>query len=213
MTSSANPPVGTDWTRLLADPDLATHLGELLQIYREASPSERNQALRKAMLQIKGAKASAETAKVETDVAPVPIEPVPPFEPGLFAGVRGDDRRNHPRMKCFVAVELRPENSAGAIWGNLSNISIGGCLVETTTPVSSQSRLELGLWVANGKIWVKGIVLNGMVTRSNPCFGVRVRFQDVEPAERETLKQFLKYVESTTRGYEASYGYLANLKR
>ena len=43
----ASPPavVGTDWTRLLSDPDLVRHVGKLLQTYREAPPEKREQAL------------------------------------------------------------------------------------------------------------------------------------------------------------------------
>ena len=67
--------------------------------------------------------------------------------------------------------------------------------------------------MANGKIWVKGLILNGIVTRSNPTFGVRLKFDNLEPAERETLKQFLKFVESITKSYQSQQGYLAQMKR
>src|SRR5207302_3333817 len=43
----------TDWTRLLTDPDLISHLGKLLQTYREAPPDKREQALLAAMRDIK----------------------------------------------------------------------------------------------------------------------------------------------------------------
>src|SRR5579863_10457317 len=42
-----------DWTNLLKDPEIASHLGELLQVYREAAPEQRNQALVEAMRKIK----------------------------------------------------------------------------------------------------------------------------------------------------------------
>lgn len=83
--------------------------------------------------------------------------------------------------------------------------------METPTPVPTGVKMEIGLWLANGKIWVKGMVLNGVATRSNPA--VRIRFADLDPNERESLRQFLKYVESTTRGYASENGYLAQLKR
>ena len=44
---------GTDWTRLLSDPDLVGHLGQLLQTYREAAPERREEALLAAMREIK----------------------------------------------------------------------------------------------------------------------------------------------------------------
>jgi hypothetical protein len=137
----------------------------------------------------------------------------PPFEPDIFTPCWGQDRRRYPRMKCFVAVELRVDGSFTPIWGNLSNTSLGGGFVETITPVPTGVKLEIGLWVANGKIWVKGLVLNGIVTRSNPNFGVRLKFDNMEASERETLRQFLKFVESISKSYQNQQGYLAQMKR
>jgi hypothetical protein len=57
------------------------------------------------------------------------------------------------------------------------------------------------------------LILNGIVTRSNPSFGVRLKFDNLETLERETLKQFLKFVESTTKSYQSQQGYLAQMKR
>ena len=48
---------------------------------------------------------------------------------------------------------------------------------------------------------------------SSPSFGVRIKFSELETAERETLRQFLKFVESATQKYHNSNNYLAELKR
>jgi hypothetical protein len=221
---------GADWTQLLTDPALVSHLGELLQVYREAAPEKRDQALLEAMRNIKGsvpvAKASgaaaavAPKAQATAPAQPVPAPPVatepgttPPFEPDIFTPSWGQDRRRYTRIKCFVAVELHLNNSAVPIWGNLSNTGLGGCFVETATPVPSGVNVEIGLWLANGKIWIKGLILTGIVTKSSPSFGVRIKFTELEPAERENLRHFLKFVESTTKSYNKDNGYLAQLKR
>lgn len=189
-------------------------------MYREASPEKREQALVEAMRNIKGKKTGS--AAPDCDTAPAPAatgttptlpEATPPFEPDIFTPSWGQDRRRYPRMKCFVAVELRVGASPTPIWGNLSNTSIGGCFVETATPVPTGVKVEIGLWVANGKLWVKGLILNGVVTQSSPCFGVRVKFGTLEPTEREVLRQFLKFVENTTKGYSSEHGYIAQMKR
>jgi hypothetical protein len=73
--------------------------------------------------------------------------------------------------------------------------------------------LEIGLWVATGKIWIRGLVLKGVVTRMNPSVGARVKFDDLGVSQRETLRQFIKFVDSTTQGDQAELGYLAQLKR
>jgi hypothetical protein len=212
-----------DWTRLLTDPDLASHLGQLLQTYREVAPEKREQALLQAMREIKesavkarvaAAGASATTVQNPTVTVPPPqpVAETPPFEPNLFSSVAGQDRRRHPRIKCFVAVELRVEELDAPIWGNLANVSRGGCLVETANAIPPGKNVEIGLWVASGKIWVKGIILTGIVTRSSPTYGVRVKFWDFETAEREHLREFLKLVESSARMAHSADSYVAKLK-
>ena len=212
---------GADWTKLLTDPQIASHLGELLRAYREAPPEKRDRALLEVMRKIKGESNHAKSAGISSSAShPNPIEQVvatdpassPPFEPDIFTPSWGEDRRRYPRMKCFVAVELRMEGSTTPVWGNLSNTSRGGCFVETATMLGNGAKLEIGLWVANGKIWVKGLIINGIVTRSN-SFGLRIRFGEMEVSERERLREFLKFVENTTKGYHYEHGYLAQIKR
>jgi hypothetical protein len=219
MSDSRTPTTaGTDWTRLLTDPDLVSHLGKLLQTYREAPPDKREEALLKAMREIKdrptGQAAGPDAAPPATVEAPIPITPsaTPPFEPDIFTPSWGEDRRQYPRIKCFVAVELKVDGSDTPIWGNLSNTSMGGCYVETVTPVKSGADVEIGLWVSSGKIWIKGLILNGIVIKSNPCFGVRVKF-DLQSLQRETLRQFLKFVESSTKAHNSEHSYLQRLEK
>src|SRR5712671_6154297 len=93
-----SPVRGSDWTRLLTDPDLVSHLGKLLQTYREVSPDKREQALIKAMREIKESAVSARAAAATAGGMPVaapmkptpfpqpqPIQEAPPFEPDLFS--------------------------------------------------------------------------------------------------------------------------------
>jgi len=213
--------VGMDWTGLLADPDLARNLGKLLQTYRDAPPERREEALLAAMREVKkeasdGSSAAVGSRNVATEAAPQalprPASATPPFEPDLFSPNWGQDRRRHPRIKCFVAVELRVNDSAAPIWGNLSNTSMGGCQVETAIQVSSGAKVEIGLWVASGKIWVKGLALNGVVTHSPIAGGMRLRFAGMDSSEKENLRQFLKYVQETTKSSNSPNSYLQLLK-
>jgi PilZ domain len=216
--SKTNAAAGTDWTGLLADPDLARNLGKLLKTYREASPERREQALLAAMREIKQGSAAttntnAKATKAESS-SPLPMETsaAPPFEPDIFASSWAEDRRSHPRIKCFVAVELRVNDDVNPIWGNLSNTSRGGCQVETATSIGSGANVEIGLWVSSGKIWVKGVALNGVVTRTMPTGGVRIRFAGLDTASKENLRQFLKYVQETTKASRSESSYLQLLK-
>ena len=218
MSDAKTPASGTDWTGLLTDPDLVEHLSQLLKIYRETPAEKREAALLAAMREIKGrskakaASASASSSAVLPQPMPVTTDDTPPFEPDIFTPSWGQDRRRYPRIKCFVAVELKVDGSEIPVWGNLSNTSMGGCYIETVSPIKSGADVQIGLWVANGKVWVKGMILNGIVIKSNPSFGVRVRF-DLESGQRETLRQFLKFVESTSRAEQSERSYLQKLRK
>jgi hypothetical protein len=206
--SKSGTTVGTDWTGLLADADLSRNIGKLLQIYRDAPPERREQALLLAMREIKQACSSS------TEPPPPPhtaTSATPPFETDSFGSDWEQDRRRYPRMKCFVAVELRVDEGEVPIWGNLCNTSAGGCQVETATHIRAGARVEVGLWVASGKIWVKGVALNGVVTRSSAP-GVRVRFSGLGPVGKESLRQFLKYVQETTKASRRETSYVNLLK-
>ena len=208
---------GTDWTRILSDPDLVKQVGKLLQAYREAPAEKREEALLHAMREIKaealksGLKATQPEAEAPRPI-PTPSSSTPPFEPDLFSPNWSGDRRRHPRIKCFVAVELRVDDLPNSIWGNLSNTSAGGCLVETASPVKPRAKVEVGLWVPNGKIWVKGFALSGIVTRAAGTNGIRVRFDGMSPAERDNLRQFLKFVQEQTRASRSESSYIQLVK-
>ncbi len=221
--ATKQPPKGSDWTRLLTDPDLVSHLGKLLQTYREVAPEQRETALLRAMREIKDAAVKAREERENLPVPAVPAPPAvlhhpepiseaPPFEPDLFTPQTESDRRRFQRIKCYVAVEIHVEGIEEPIWGNLANVGRGGCLVETASAVPAGKALEIGLWVASGKIWVKGVIISGVATRSAPAFGVRVKFSEAELLEKEHLREFLKFVESTARKSQMGKAYVAKLK-
>jgi hypothetical protein len=265
------PSKGSDWTRLLTDPDLVSHLGKLLQTYRDVAPDEREAALLRAMREIKdaaikdrekGSEKSNESqqesvqpaqppltepqltepqttqsaseeetgpqqaqADVPATVAPAPAPPAflhhpepvketeaPPFEADMFQSEAESDRRRFQRLKCYVAVEIHVEGLEKPVWGNLANVSRGGCLVETASAVPPGKILEIGLWVASGKIWVKGVMISGVATRSSSSFGIRVKFSQSELSEKEHLREFLKFVEGNARKSQSGNAYVAQLK-
>src|SRR5258708_32501611 len=97
VSTQHSPAKGSDWTRLLTDPDLVSHLGKLLQTYREVAPDKREQALLKAMREIKDSAVNARAAAATASGAPAPpsvksgpfphpqpIAETPPFEPDLL---------------------------------------------------------------------------------------------------------------------------------
>jgi hypothetical protein len=215
-------PQGSDWTRLLTDPDLVSNLGKLLKTYREVPPEKREAALLRAMREIKDAAAAA---REKRETAPVTVKPVsaaelyhpeainetPPFATDVNIPQAGQDRRRYGRMRCYVAVEIHIEGVEKPVWGNLANVGRGGCMVETAGVVPVGKALEIGLWVANGMIWVKGVILSGVATRS-ASFGIRVQFSEAELSEKEHLREFLKFVESAARNSQNGQNYVTQLK-
>ncbi len=224
MIETSKSQKGSDWTRLLTDPDLVSHLGRLLQTYREVAPEKREQALLSAMREIKEAAVASRAAAVDAPLsvtaapqsvfqAPQPITEAPPFEPD-FPGEKESDRRRFQRVKCCVAVEIHVDGVAEPIWGNLVNVGRGGCMVETASAVPPGKALEIGLWVANGKVWVKGVILSGVAAaRISPSFGVRVKFSEEELSQKEHLREFLKFVDTAGRKSQSGKAYVAQLKR
>lgn len=220
------PAKGSDWTRLLTDPDLVSHIGKLLQTYRDVPTEKRESALLQAMREIKDAASKAREAKRPATAASMPPEPpavlqgpepikeTPPFEPDTFpTGPQSEsDRRRYQRIKCYVAVEIHVEGAEKPVWGNLANVGRGGCLVETASMVPPGKALEIGLWVASGKIWVKGVIISGVATRSASSYGVRVKFSQEELSEKEHLREFLRFVEGTARKSQSGTAYVAQLK-
>ncbi|MFZ3266660.1 MAG: PilZ domain-containing protein [Terriglobales bacterium] len=214
---------GSDWTRLLTDPDLVSHLSTLLRTYREVPPRQREAALLSAMQEIKEAAVKAREADGSSPAAattgpqaslqsPEPVKETPPFEPDLFNSPSPSDRRRFERLKCCVAVEIHVEGIKEPVWGNLANVSRGGCLVETAIAVPPNKALEIGLWLGSGRIWVKGVVINGVATRVTSSFGTRVKFSEEELSEKEHLREFLKFVEGATRKSQSANVYVAKLK-
>ena len=54
------------------------------------------------------------------------------------------DRRIHPRMKCRVTIEVQTETGGIPLFANLTDISMGGCYVETSTILAAGSKIKLG---------------------------------------------------------------------
>jgi len=170
----------TDWTRILSDPDLVRHVGTLLAGLPRSPGWKARRSAAHGYAPDKGRRLAR---KVHNTISARASAAFRRQSPTLLRLHRiyslrtgGSDRRRNPRIKCFVAVELRVDETPNPIWGNLSNTSVGRMPVETAHPIDPGAKVEIGLWVPNGTIWVKGFALSGIVTRGGPANGVRIRF-------------------------------------
>lgn len=114
------------------------------------------------------------------------------------------NRRAQPRLVCRVTVTLQPEGSTVPILGNLANISLIGCYVETGALLPSGSKVKI-LFSAEHK----DLEYVGTVARSNPGSGVGIEFSETQ--DRALMHRILEYVESATKFYDRELGYIARM--
>jgi PilZ domain len=110
--------------------------------------------------------------------------PVPGFELDQFQG-RGIERRQNPRLKARISVQIYPEGGS-AIWGTSTDLGVGGCYVEMPIPLKSGTKLKVKLWVGENKL-----LAAGKVTNSTPGFGFGVQFTEIAGNDLQLLKAFL----------------------
>src|SRR5437868_5636805 len=114
------------------------------------------------------------------------------------------NRRSQPRLVCRVTVTLQPEGSTVPILGNLSNISLTGCYVETGALLQSGTRVKIFFSTDDDTLQNEG-----RVARSNPGSGVGIEFADTE--DRGKMHRILEHVESATKYYDRELGYIARM--
>ena len=110
------------------------------------------------------------------------------------------DRRSHPRMKCRVTIELQTEAGGTPMFANLTDVSMGGCFVETSTIVPAGSKITLGFSMDDATLKAEGIV-----ARLDPGSGIAVQFREMNREGRERMFKILEFVQKTTTFYNNRY--------
>jgi len=111
-------------------------------------------------------------------------------------------------MVCCAPVELYQEGTKSPVFGKVSDISAGGCFVETGTIISAATKWKLVFALDHGSAEIEGVVV-----RSNPGVGVGIKFNDVTLRDREVLKTILEFIERTSGPDQSAQRYLASLSR
>ena len=110
------------------------------------------------------------------------------------------DQRLHTRMKCRLTIELHPQGSAAPIFGNLIDVSLGGCYVETSAILTPGSSLKLVFSIDDGTLNAEGTI-----ARVHPGSGVAVQFKEMSRESREKMYRILEFVQSKTTLYNDRY--------
>jgi diguanylate cyclase (GGDEF)-like protein len=110
------------------------------------------------------------------------------------------DQRLHTRMKCRLTIEFQPQGSPAPIFGNLIDVSLGGCYVETSAILSPGSSLKLVFSIDDGTLSADGII-----ARVHPGSGIAVQFKEMSRESREKMYRILEFVQSKTTLYNDRY--------
>jgi diguanylate cyclase (GGDEF)-like protein/putative nucleotidyltransferase with HDIG domain len=110
------------------------------------------------------------------------------------------EQRLHARMKCRLTVELHSEAGDGPIFGNLIDISLGGCYVETSAILSPGSNVKLVFSIDDGTLTTEG-----SIARIHPGSGIAVQFKEMSRESRDGMYRILEFVQSSTLLYNDRY--------
>lgn len=116
------------------------------------------------------------------------------------------DRRTHPRMKCRVTIELQTGLENRPVYANLTDISMGGCFIETSTIAAPGTQLKLCFSMDD-----TSLVADGTVARLDPGTGIAVQFRELNREGRERMLKILEFVQKSSAYYNSRY--LETLKR
>src|ERR1700726_4530802 len=114
------------------------------------------------------------------------------------------DQRLHARMDCRLTIELYPQSGGGPVFGNLVDISLGGCYVETSVILTPGSNLKLVFSIDNTNA-DGALTAEGKVARIHPGSGVAVQFNEMSRETREKMYRILEFVQNSTTVYNNRY--------
>jgi hypothetical protein len=96
-----------------------------------------------------------------------------------------DRKPRAPRSSVAVAAEVFDMQTGQSISGKTSDLSVGGCYLETAKPMPLRTAVRLQLSHNASKITVFGDVL-----RSDPAKGMAIKFRTIEPSQMDILKRW-----------------------
>lgn len=98
--------------------------------------------------------------------------------------------RREQRFNASGGVNIREAGAGVPQWTMLHDISIGGCYVETTSPLPPLTRVELTLQAGDLRIECKG-----SVTVKHPLVGMGIKFTEMTSLNRDRLLHLISSLE------------------
>ena len=120
------------------------------------------------------------------------IEPELPEGSPEPEGIRRPDRRarterrTHPRYHFTTTAEILDLGSGAQCSARTSDISLGGCFIDTTSPFAAGTAVKVRLTQEKKVFVTRAVVASAMAG-----MGMGVRFLDVEPQQMEVLGKWI----------------------
>jgi len=101
------------------------------------------------------------------------------------------NRRVYPRLRCNLAVEFSAGGSSTPKIGNLSNISLGGCYVQTDAPCARGEMVTVSIKTGAGPLRA-----DGEIVWADNGYGFAVQFKLVGSDQQERLLRIMEFIEN-----------------
>ena len=99
----------------------------------------------------------------------------------------GNERRSQERVKLIL--EARWEGLAGKHEARLSDLSLGGCFIESVGQVSLHERVRFEIQMP----WGRWLPLQGEVVYCQPHFGFAIRLTELSDMQRRQFNALFAY--------------------
>jgi hypothetical protein len=107
------------------------------------------------------------------------------------AASKPPDRRNHPRLKCRLAAEIRTPQSRFPLGVETTDVSLGGCYVATMFPLAAGTKVDFRCWIGTTAIACKAVIRT-----SDPNVGNGIAFLDLDELSRAVLANHLEHLQA-----------------
>ncbi len=97
-----------------------------------------------------------------------------------------NERRENKRFKVRVPIELHTEDSSSPIRGATTDLSLGGCYIDTFFPFPVGTRIELKMQLEDT------LLVLGAVVTCDPQVGNGIKFTRMLPEDMDALQEFLE---------------------
>jgi len=109
-----------------------------------------------------------------------------PTVPDNSSKPRLQERRQQPRKKVGIRIEVHVAGNAAPIRTKVADLTLGGCFVEMMFSLDIGTKLNIDFWVNDVKVSTEGIVVTRLRNRGNG-----IQFTKLAAEDHARLKQFL----------------------